>query len=290
MKKVTKALIPAAGLGTRFLPATKTIPKELLPIVDKPSLLYVIEEIIACGIEDIVLVAGRGKSAIEDFFDRSYELEDTLAKAGKTKLLESIQRVKGLANIISIRQKEALGLGHAVWTGKPAIGDEPFCVLLPDEIMVGTPSPTSDLMKSFQSSGLPSVTLMEVAATEVSKYGIIKGEPTADKLWKIQDVIEKPTIEEAPSRFALPGRYLFTAQVFEYLRDAKPGKNGEIQLTDAMTQLARREGLLGVPLRSRRYDTGDKFGFLQANLELALEHPDLAISMRTYLKNIGGRL
>ncbi|MEQ1877086.1 MAG: UTP--glucose-1-phosphate uridylyltransferase GalU, partial [Bdellovibrionia bacterium] len=279
---IRKALIPAAGLGTRFLPATKTIPKEMLPIVDRPSLLYVVEECVDAGIEDIVIVAGRGKTAIEDFFDRSYELEDTLEKTGKTELLATIKKIRDLVNIVSIRQKFPMGLGHAVHAGKPVIGDEPFAVLLGDEIMVGKPNVTEQLSKSYEQSGMSSVAVMEVPQKDVVKYGIVKvGAQREGGIFQIKDVVEKPTVENAPSRYALPGRYVFNPKIFSYLEKTKPGKNGEIQLTDAMTELARNEGLLGVTFSARRYDTGDKLGFFQANVEMALEHPEIGADART---------
>lgn len=288
--KVKKAILPAAGLGTRFLPASKTVPKELFPLVDKPLILFVIEECLDAGIEDIVLVAGRGKGAIEDFFDRSYELEDTLAKAGKTDLLLSIQRVKSLANIISIRQKEALGLGHAVLTGAPVVGKEPFAVLLGDEIMIGSPSPTKQLCEHFDRTGMSTVAIMEVPQSEVSKYGIVDVEKAGDELFSIRHVVEKPAQAEAPSRWALPGRYVFDAKIFDYLRDTKPGKNGEIQLTDGMNGLAQAKRLMGSTFTANRYDAGDKFGFLQANIEVGLAHPEIGTQLKTYLQNLGARL
>jgi UTP--glucose-1-phosphate uridylyltransferase len=287
---IRKALIPAAGLGTRFLPATKTIPKEMLPIVDRPSLLYIVEEAIDAGIEDIIIVAGRGKTAIEDFFDRSYELEDNLEKTGKPELLAIVKKIRDMTNIVSIRQKFPMGLGHAVLTGKPAIGDEPFVVLLGDEIMIGKPNVTETLTESYKKTGLSSVSIMEVPESDVSKYGIVKVAPQSAGTYRIQDVVEKPSIGAAPSRFALPGRYAFHPKIFSYLENTKPGKNGEIQLTDAMTQLAKNEGLLGVTFEARRYDTGDKFGFFQANVELALEHPELGAKAKTYLKDLARRL
>lgn len=290
MMKVRKAIIPAAGLGTRFLPASKTIPKELFPLVDKPLLLFVLEECLDAGIEDIILVAGRGKGAIEDFFDRSYELEDTLAKAGKTDLLASIVRVRNMANIISIRQKEALGLGHAVLTGAPIVGNEPFAVLLGDEIMLGQPGPTRQLCEAHASTGQSSVAIMEVPQSEVSKYGIVGGSKRSDGHFQISHVIEKPTPSEAPSRLALPGRYVFDSKVFSYLRDVKPGKNGEIQLTDGMNGLAKEGALLGASFSARRFDAGDKLGFLQANIAVGLQHPEISQQLKSYIKALAGEI
>lgn len=293
MGKVRKAIIPAAGLGTRFLPATKSVPKEMLPIVDRPIILFIVEEAVRAGIEDIVLIAGRSKTEIEDFFDVSYELEDKLARDGKTEWLDMLHRIRSMANVISIRQKQPLGLGHAVYCGRPIIGNEPFAVLLGDEIMIAPPdqpTTTETLAKQYDSTGLSTVAIMEVPETEVSKYGIVEGEKNADGTIRVRNVIEKPTKGQTQSRWALPGRYVFTAEIFQYLRETKPGKNGEIQLTDAMTQLARSPGLLASGFTARRYDAGDKLGFLQANIELALEHPELGSSLREYLKDLAGKI
>lgn len=292
-KKVTKAIIPAAGLGTRFLPATKTIPKEMLPIVDRPSVLYIVEEAVRAGIEDIIIIAGRQKHAIEDFFDVSYELETKLENDGKTQWLENLKRIESLANIISIRQKVPLGLGHAVLCGKPIIGDEPFAVLLGDEIMISRedqPTTTETLTRLWDSTGLSSVAMMQVAAKEVSKYGIVEGEDQGNGTIRVRNLIEKPNVGQTNSRWALPGRYVFSSDIFQYLEETKPGKNGEIQLTDAMVQLARGPGLLASEFQSRRYDAGDKLGFLQANIEIALEHAELGDPLRVYLKELSSHL
>jgi UTP--glucose-1-phosphate uridylyltransferase len=286
MKKVTKAIIPAAGLGTRFLPATKTIPKEMLPIVDKPTILYVVEEAVRAGIEDIILISGRGKSAIEDFFDNSYEVEDILSKAGKTDLLARLDKVKGLANIISIRQKEALGLGHAVLCGQPIVGDEPFAVLLADEIMVGTPTVTEELANQFNQTGISTIALMEVPKKDVVKYGMVSAKPMNNKLFDISNVIEKPSEKDSPSTLAIPGRYVFENILFEEIKNLKPGKNGEIQLTDAMTKLAQRGRMHGMTFSAKRYDAGDKLGYLMANIELGLTHPETGEGLKQYLKNL----
>lgn len=290
MKKVRKAIIPAAGLGTRFLPATKTIPKEMLPIVDKPTILYVVEEAVRAGIEDIILISGRGKSAIEDFFDSSYEVADILSKAGKTDLLDRITHVKGLANIISIRQKEALGLGHAVLCGKPIVGDEPFAVLLADEIMVGTPTVTEELTNQFNQTGISTIALMEVPKKEVVKYGMVKAKPVNNKLFDISDVVEKPSVENAPSTLAIPGRYIFENALFDELRNITPGKNGELQLTDGMTKLAAKGRMHGMTFTAKRHDAGDKLGYLTANIELGLAHPETGEGLKQYLKTLAQKL
>lgn len=294
MKKVRKAVIPAAGLGTRFLPATKTVPKEMLPIVDRPTILYIVEEAVRAGIEDIILVAGRNKESIEDFFDVTYELQEKLEKDGKHETVEMLKKISSLANIISVRQKQALGLGHAVYCAKPIVGNEPFAVLLGDELMVATKdqkTTTETLAKSFESTELSTVAVMEVAQSEVSKYGIAEGEgdPRTQSM-RVKNLIEKPSPTQTQSRWALPGRYVFSPEVFKYLEKTKPGKGGEIQLTDAMVELAKHEGLLAKCFESRRFDAGDKLGFLQANIELGLEHPEIGARLRQYLKELAGKI
>lgn len=287
MNKVKKAVIPAAGLGTRFLPATKTVPKEMLPIVDVPIIYHVVQEALRAGVEDIVIIAGRGKGAIEDFFDVSYELQDQLESQGKTELLSIVKEIQGAANIISVRQKKALGLGHAVHCAKPVVGNEPFAVLLGDEIMFSEdPEKLTShvLVNSYHQTGLSSVAVMEVGADDVEKYGIISSDSFAQEPFRVANVVEKPSKETAPSRFALPGRYVFDAAIFNYLENAKPGKNGEIQLTDAMSLLAENEGLLALTNQCHRYDAGDKLGFLVANIEFALRRPELQDSLKNYLK------
>ena len=283
-----KAVIPAAGLGTRFLPATKTVPKELLPIVDKPILLYVVEEAIQAGIEDIIIVAGRNKNAIEDFFDRSYELEDTLYKNGKTELLKIVKDIQEMVQVISIRQKEAKGLGHAVYTAKPVVGNQAFAVLLGDEIMIPKDqgSVTAQLSRRYQETQCSTVAVMEVPESDVHKYGIVAVDDTKNENMKVSSVVEKPEKAEAPSRLALPGRYIFNSSLFNYLENQKPGKNGEIQLTDAMTAEAQGNGLYATRFVAQRYDAGDKFGYLQANIEMGLKHPEVNDQLKSYLQNL----
>ena len=293
MNKVRKALIPAAGLGTRFLPATKTVPKEMLTVVDQPILLYVVEEAIKAGIEDIVIVSGRGKHAIEDFFDRSYEVEDLLAKSGNTDMLNRLVNIRNMANIISIRQKEALGLGHAVYSGQPVVGNEPFAVLLGDDIMwteENTPTVTAQLSKIYSETNLSTVAVMEVSEADVEKYGIMKGSAMGPDQFKVESLVEKPKAAEAQSRFALTGRYVFTGKIFDDLKNTKPGKNGEIQLTDAMASLAKRDGMIASRFTGTRYDAGDKFGYIQANIEIALKRPELKAQLTDYIKKLAGRL
>lgn len=289
MSQIKKAIIPAAGLGTRFLPATKTVPKEMLTLVDAPTILYVVEEAVEAGIEDIILIAGRGKHAIEDFFDTSYELEDKLAHSGKLNLLDRLTKIRNMANIISIRQKQALGLGHAVYCGKPVVGHEPFAVLLGDEITIsqnGQKTVTSQLVENFALTKLSSVSIMEVEEQEVSKYGIANVEKIEGARHKVLSVVEKPNPKETKSRMALPGRYVFDAQIFEELRNGKPGMNGEIQLTDSMMGLIAGKGMEALTFTTKRFDAGDKLGYLKASVELALMNPELEPQFKSYLINM----
>jgi UTP--glucose-1-phosphate uridylyltransferase len=291
--KIRKAVIPAAGLGTRFLPATKTVPKEMLPIVDKPTLLYNVEEIAAAGITELILIQGRGKTAIEDFFDMSHEVETVLEKSGKIGLLEEVRELRKKVTVISVRQHEALGLGHAILCAEPVVGNEPFAVLLGDEIMItpkGKPSAIAQLMRVAEESGQSTVSVIEVEKSEVSKYGIIDGEAKGPGLWKVKGVVEKPSVDQAPSRLALPGRYVFSPEIFSILKSTKPGKLGEIQLSDAMNTLAKSHGMMAATLSGERFDAGDKLGFLKANVELALRHPEVGAAFHEYLKQrFGGR-
>ncbi len=288
---IKKAVIPAAGLGTRFFPATKTIPKEMLPIVDRPIILYVIEEALEAGIEDIILIQGRGKTAIEDFFDVSYELEDKLMKDGKSEILESLHRIRNNVNIISIRQKSALGLGHAVKCAKPVVGSEPFAVLLGDEITLTksrSENITSFLCDQFQKTKESSVWVLPVEKENTHKYGIVdfgfKDSTDLSKGLQALGVIEKPQPESAPSLWALPGRYVFSSQILDILENTKAGINGEIQLSDAMNTLARSAKLNAYSFSARRFDAGDKLGYLIANIEVALDRADLKADLMKYLK------
>ena len=293
MSKVKKAIIPAAGLGTRFLPATKTVPKEMLTIVDAPIIFYVVEEALNAGIEDIVLIQGRGKSAIEDFFDTSYELEDKLAKDGKFQLLERLKRIREMVNIISVRQKQPLGLGHAVLCGQTVIGNSPFAVLLGDEIMVptkGEPNTTSQLCRLHEELKSSVVAVMEVPPDDVSKYGIADVTPHHDGVFKVKAFVEKPSREKAPSRWALPGRYVFESKIFDELKNGKPGALGEIQLTDSMNSLTQKQNFYASTFSAQRFDAGDKFGYLRANVELGLMNSELHSEFSQYLIEVGLRL
>lgn len=296
-KRVSKAIIPAAGLGTRFLPATKSIPKEMLTLVDSPAIFYVVEEAVLAGIEDIVLIQGRGKAAIEDFFDVSYELEDKLAKDGKSEILERLNRIKSMANIISIRQKQPLGLGHAVLCGKPIVGDEPFAVLLGDEVMVqgqSESSVTQHLADCFHRTQTSTIAVMPVTDAEVSKYGIADLELSSSKEsqgsgYRVKGLVEKPKPTETTSRWALPGRYVFDSRIFNFLEKTKPGKNGEIQLTDAMAQMLLEYGMMAIPVKSKRFDAGDPLGFIKANIEMALMHPGIGAEVKVYIQEVAKR-
>lgn len=283
---VKKAVIPAAGLGTRFLPATKSIPKELLPIVDRPILLYIIEECLNANINEIVLISGRNKEAIEDFFDVSFELEWALEKSGRTDLLSDLKAIRDQICLMSIRQKKALGLGHAVLTAQPAVGNEPFAVLLGDEVVFtepGEPSAIAQLKNKFDELNSSVASVMEVPKKSVSKYGIIDGTAQSESLWQVKGVVEKPSPEEAPSCYALTGRYVFQPQIFEEIEKCPPGKNNEIQLADAMNQLAAKSPLYAMPFNGRRFDAGDKLGYLKANVEVALKHSEVSSEFEKYL-------
>jgi UTP--glucose-1-phosphate uridylyltransferase len=294
MKKsrVRKAVIPAAGLGTRYLPATKAIPKEMIPIIDVPMIQYIVEEAVRSGIEDVILITARNKEAIENHFDFNYELEHTLDQKNKKDLAEISRTVGRMCNLISIRQKNPLGLGHAVLTAAPIIGNEPFAVLLGDDMIDSDPPCTKQLMDIFDQKGESVVGVMEVPAAEVSKYGMIGGKEVSKGLTKVDRVVEKPAVKDAPSRYAIPGRYILDPEIFNYLREIKPGSGGEIQLTDALQLLAQRKGLWAYEFEGTRYDTGDRLGFIDATLAFALRRPDLAEGVRQLMQKhlaSGGR-
>jgi len=283
-KKIRKAVIPAAGLGTRFLPATKAIPKEMIPIVDVPMIQHIVEEAVRAGIEDIILVTARHKESIENHFDFNYELEDTLDKKGKADLSEVSKHLGKICNLISIRQKMPLGLGHAVLCAAPIVGDEPFAVLLGDDLIDSKIPCTRQLMDIFERENASVVGVMEVPKTEVSKYGIVGGPMLNPRLMHVKKLIEKPSPQDAPSQFAIPGRYVLSSSIFEYLRNTKPGKGGEIQLTDGLQMLAEREKLLAYQFDGTRYDTGDRLGFIDATLTFALRRPELADGVTALLQ------
>ena len=292
MRKVRKAVIPAAGLGTRFLPATKAVPKEMLPIVDIPTLQLVVEEAIGAGIEQIILVTGRGKSTIEDHFDVSFELERTLRDRGKKELLELVERVSHLVRLISVRQKEPLGLGHAVLVARQAVGDEPVAVLLGDDLYDcdGRRPAIGQLIDEYDRlEGKAVVSLMEVPSGQEQLYGIVAGKPLADapRSVHISDMVEKPAPGTAPSRLAIVGRYVLPAEIWELLAQTKPGKGGEIQLTDALKELAQRgSGCYGLTIDGTRHDAGDKLGYLGANLAWALKRDDLRPGLLALMRRL----
>ena len=286
--KVTKAVIPAAGLGTRVLPATKAQPKEMLVIVDKPSLQYIIEELVESGIKDIIIITGRNKNSIEDHFDYSYELEDTLKKDGKDKLLGKVESISSMANICYVRQNHPKGLGHAILKAKSFVGDEPFVIALGDDIVYNDIPVAKQLIDNYSKYGSSIVGCQEVKELDVSKYGIVKPSKSLDeKTVEMADFIEKPSIEEAPSKLACLGRYLLTPKIFEYLEKAEPGKGGEIQLTDAIVAMMKDgEKVLAYNFDGKRYDIGNKFGLLKANIEFGLRNEETREELLEYLKNI----
>jgi len=284
--KVRKAIIPAAGLGTRFLPATKAQPKEMLPIVDKPTIQYIVEEAINSGIEDIIIISGRNKRAIEDHFDKSYELEHELAKKGDEELLELVRGISNLANIHYIRQKEAKGLGHAIYCAKSFIGNEPFAVLLGDDIVDSEVPCLKQLIDVFNEYKTTVIGVQPVNDEDVSKYGIVSCKQVDNRVYKVKDLVEKPDRENAPSNIAILGRYIITPLIFECLENVKPGKGGEIQLTDALKTLIGQEAMYAYDFIGKRYDVGNKLGFLQATVEFALKREDLNEEFTKYLKEI----
>jgi UTP--glucose-1-phosphate uridylyltransferase len=282
-EQVRKVVLPAAGLGTRFLPVTKAIPKEMLPIVDKPTIQIVVEEAVESGLREVVLVNGRGKSAIEDHFDIAYELERTLADRQKTDLLAELHGLADLATLVSVRQKEPLGLGHAVLCARPAVGDEPFAVMLGDDLIDAPEPGIGQLLAVARRTGKAVVALVEVAAHETERYGIASGRPAADGTWQLDRLVEKPAPGTAPSRMAIFGRYVLPPDLFDLLGRVPPGTGGEIQLTDALTELARQDRLVGWPVRGVRYDAGDRLGYIKANLAWALKRPELREGLLAHL-------
>lgn len=284
--KIRKAVIPAAGLGTRFLPATKAQPKEMLPIVDKPAIQYIVEEAVQSGIESILIVTGRNKKSIEDHFDKSVELEQTLWEKGKADLLLEIQHISDMANIHYIRQREPLGLGHAILCAEQFMGDEPFAVLLGDDIMVSDPPALKQLINVFESYDTSIVGVQPVQLEEVSKYGIISQVALNNKILQVRDLIEKPTPEKAPSNIAIMGRYILKPSIFPILKTQERGAGNEYQLTDALRQVREQEGLLALELKGERYDIGDKFGYMKAILEMGLQREELYPQLMDYLQKL----
>jgi UTP--glucose-1-phosphate uridylyltransferase len=289
-KKVTKAIIPAAGLGTRFLPATKAQPKEMLPIVDKPTIQYIIEEAVHSGITDIIIITGRGKRSIEDHFDKSYELEATLEKKEKWDALEEVQSITNLANIHYIRQKEPLGLGNAVLCARSFIGDDPFAIMLGDDMILSEQPCVGQLLESFDEFQAPIIGVQEVKDEDVSKYGIVSPfqteEMEGDDIHRIRGLVEKPQPHEAPSNLAIMGRYILTPEIFSYLERLEVGAGGEFQLTDALNHYNQDHSMYAKSFEGNRYDIGDKFGFIKATIECAMKRPELHLPLMSYLKEL----
>ena len=286
MNKIRKAIIPAAGLGTRFLPATKAQPKEMLPIVDKPTIQYIVEEAVASGIEDIIIVTGRTKKAIEDHFDKSIELEMELEKKQNQELLEIARSVSQIANIYYIRQKEPKGLGHAVLTARTFIGDEPFAVLLGDDVIDSEKPALKQMMEVYEKYNASILGVQTVDRNDVNKYGIVDGIQLDNRIYEVKNMIEKPSINEAPTNVAALGRYIITPRIFDYLEKQEVGAGGEIQLTDALNKLAQEEPMYAYDFIGHRYDVGNKMGFLQATVEFALKRTELNEEFKAYLKEL----
>ena len=281
-----KVVIPAAGLGTRFLPATKAVPKEMLPIVDVPTIQLIVDEAVRAGAQQVVVVNGRGKTAIEDHFDRSYELEDTLQRKGKKELFEQVRRISDMVRLVSVRQKEPLGLGHAVLAARPAVGDEWFGVLLGDDLIDSDEPGIGQLARVSMQTGKAAVALMPVPDDQVHMYGVGAGPALADGNIQVEKIVEKPPRGTAPSNLAVIGRYLLPPDIFGILEQVKPGAGGEIQLTDALAVLAREGRLIGVRFKGERHDAGDRLGYLQANIAYALKRPDLREGLLAYMRKV----
>jgi UTP--glucose-1-phosphate uridylyltransferase len=285
-RTVTKAVIPAAGLGTRFLPVTKSQPKEMLPVVDKPSIQYVVEEAVAAGLRDILIITGRGKHAIEDHFDRNFELEHYLQQSNRLDMLAEVQFVNDLADIHYIRQRDPLGLGHAVSVAREHVGNEPFAVLLGDDIMIDDARLLRSMLDVYSAEGASVLALLEVTPQEIASLGCAEADIVADSLGRVRSIVEKPKPEEAPTNLAVIGRYVFTPTIFDALQRIEPGVGGELQLTDAIGLLLRSEPVFGRIFSEGRYDIGKKIGFLQANIEVALAHADLGADLAEYVREL----
>ena len=284
--KIRKAVFPAAGLGTRFLPATKASPKEMLPLVDKPLIQYAVEEAVASGIESILIITGRDKSAIENHFDISFELEQLLKDKGKHEMFEQIRAISDIAKISYTRQKQALGLGHAIYQAKDFAGDEPFAVLLADDIVDAERPALQQMIDVFEKYEAPVIATMQVAGEAISRFGVIDADEVEPNVYKIKDMVEKPAFADAPSDLAIIGRYIFTPDIFQAIEQTTPGSGGEIQITDAMRLLLKQRPFYAVKLEGKRHDAGDKLGFLIATVELALKRADLGREFRDYLKGL----
>lgn len=284
--KIKKAVIPAAGLGTRFLPATKSIPKEMLPIVDKPTIQYIVEEVIASGIEDVLIITGRNKGSIEEHFDRAVELENNLEKNNKEELLEQVRSISKMINIHTVRQKDPKGLGHAVCCAKSFVGNEPFAVLLGDDIVDAKKPCLKQMIEVFEKYNSTIIGVQEVVWDNVNKYGIISGEKVNDNTYNVKDLIEKPNRDKAPTNIAILGRYILTPEIFTVLENTKKGVGGEIQLTDGLKELSNIQDIYAYIFEGRRYDVGSKIGFLEATVDFALKREDLKDSFSSYLSKL----
>lgn len=284
--KLRKAVIPVAGLGTRFLPATKTVPKELLPIVDIPSIQYVVQEAVDAGIQEIIFVTGRGKDGIEDHFDEAPELDQVLAQRGQTQTVAMLRRIAEMTEVVSVRQKKPLGLGHAVLCARDLVGDEPFAVMLADDLIDSETPCIRQLLKIFEEKNESVIAVMAVPEEEVHQYGVIKGHVIEERLFRVEAMVEKPPVHEAPSRMAIIGRYILRPEIFSILSNLPPGRGGEIQLTDGLSQLVKERKVFGCEFDGERYDIGDKFGFVRATVAYALKRPDLKDKVIEYLKAI----
>ena len=291
MKSVKKAVIPAAGLGTRTLPASKALPKEMLPIVDKPAIQYIVEEAVKAGITDILIITNRGKGVIEDHFDYSYELEDSLRKKGKDSIAQELGEIAKLANIYFIRQKETKGLGHAVLCAKEFIGDEPFAVLYGDDVIIGDDPAIAQLCKAYEKHGKAVAGIKAVERKDISRYCSLKVDKMDDGYFAVSDMIEKPqTDEEIFSLYSILGRCVLTPEIFEILEHTENGVGGELQLTDAMATLSKKEGMIGVDYTGTRYDMGNKFGILKANIEVGLNHPETKDELKEFIKELANAI
>lgn len=284
--KVTKAVIPAAGLGTRVLPATKAMPKEMLTIVDKPAIQYIVEEAVASGITDILIITNRGKNVIEDHFDRTPELEERLLSSGKQDLYNEVISISKLANIYFVRQKETKGLGHAVNCARSFVGNEPFAVMYGDDVIIGEDPTCSQLIRAYEEFGLGAVGVNKVSKEAIVRYSSLKVDPIRDNLFKCTDMIEKPSADKIMSLYSILGRCVLTPDIFDILDQTPPGAGGEIQLTDAMCTLARQKGMIAVDFTGKRYDMGNKLGIMQASVEVALKHKEIGDSFKAYLKDL----
>lgn len=285
--KIRKAIIPAAGLGTRILPASKACPKEMLPIVDKPAIQYIVEEAVNAGITDIVIITNRGKGVIEDHFDHAYELEDTLIKRGKDEVAKEVAKTATLANIYYIRQKETRGLGDAILKAKGFIGDEPFAVLYGDDVIIGEDPAIAQLIRAYEKYNKGVVGIKEVSREDISKYSSLEVNPLEDRILSVTNMVEKPqTDAEVLSLYSILGRCVLTPEIFEILKETPLGAGGELQLTDAMKTMAQKDGMIGVDFTGKRYDMGNKFGILEANIEVGLKHPETSVQLREYIKKL----